>query len=480
MAFTGEPFDSGLELVVLEGGGSGSRHYLSHSRVTLGRHDPSDEPTAGVVTFPEPTVSRVHAVLEWEQNERKYRLAHRSRTNPTIHNGSQVVDPVYLKVGDRVKLGHLVFELKVGDPANRPKGPEISRPVHTGLHLLVLNGPQAGDLHPLNYDRFLVGGDGSGPSPLLRIPLEQPSESIALLGYLHGAFWASPAGGESPAVLKASPGLVRVQRLTADTPVRLSSDNLLVLGGVALAPCTSERAGGMAAAVKSGRECHPLQSGLRLDTEDLWSLGEQHCIRGTEGSAKGSCLFIDPVTLAGPLVIARAQSHPMASLELTDPEAGQVEISFASGRVTLKNLSDQPVGHNWREVEPFEEALLMSGDNFRLGQSIFSYEQLGVQESVQHYGLAYDDQIMPLSRAVNLVGYSAHCEVRIQDRRLGPIHGQLEVREEGVFYRHKHLAIRASVNGQSALRGQDIKVEVGDRLNLAPGIEATLVEVGPR
>ncbi len=467
---SGDPFDSGLELIVLEGGGSGLQHYLSRTRITLGRHDPSDQPSPHVITFPEPTVSRVHALLEWSHRDNAYLISHRSRTNPTLVNESLLEDPVLLNLGDTIRMGHLVLQLAVGDSASRPT-PNISEPLQTGLHLLVLSGAEKGDIHPLNYDRFEVGHPSQ--SPIFKIPLAEADSAAAGLNHLHGAFWANALEGAN-FLLKASPGLIRVQKLLPDPPLRLSPDNLLLVGSVALAQVSSERVGGMASALKAGRECHPLQSGLRLDQEVLWDLGEEHVFQVTGGPMEGSSLHVDPVTLARPIVIARARSHPDACFELHDGSAGQVEIAFTEGQVRLTPL-DSRVGHNWDEVAQGQTANLTSGDTLTMGRTVITYRNRTIDRTRERYALDYQGEKLSLSRAINQVGYGSHCEIKIPDRRLGPTHGVFEVREDGLYYRHRHLAFGASHGSNQVARGQEVRLEVGDKLGLAPGIEVEVV-----
>ncbi|MBT9584549.1 FHA domain-containing protein [bacterium] len=105
---------SPLEVVVVEGGGAHSRFFLTEPKVILGRLDPGEAPPAGSLLFPEPTVSRVHAMLDWDPKKNRYLLTHRSSTNATLVNGIQLVRPRHINPGDRIKMGRLTFELRIG------------------------------------------------------------------------------------------------------------------------------------------------------------------------------------------------------------------------------------------------------------------------------------------------------------------------------------------------------------------------------
>jgi predicted component of type VI protein secretion system len=59
-------------------------------------------------------VSKVHAVLDWDGQRNRYLLTHRSATNPTLVNGIRLTRARHIDPGDRVQLGRLVFELRIG------------------------------------------------------------------------------------------------------------------------------------------------------------------------------------------------------------------------------------------------------------------------------------------------------------------------------------------------------------------------------
>ncbi len=103
-----------LELVVLEGGGRGARHSLTAPHIVLGRLDPFESPTSGNLLFPEPTVSRLHATLDWDEAANRYLLTHRSATNLTLVNKIKVSKPRHIAPGDKIQLGNLVFEIRLG------------------------------------------------------------------------------------------------------------------------------------------------------------------------------------------------------------------------------------------------------------------------------------------------------------------------------------------------------------------------------
>lgn len=476
MALAGEPLDSRLELVVVDGGGKGTRVYLDRTHITLGRRDPEDEPTAGVITFPDPTVSRVHAVLEWDRKKNAYLLVHRSRTNATVLNGTQVTEPEHIKAGDRVKMGSLLVELRQADPSQRPPEVLISEPLESDLHLLVLSGEDRGQLHPLNYTRFVVGTSGPADGPTLRIDLPDASENELNLVWNEDGFFAKPGKGVAYLV-DLLPGIARQRVPDADGLTRLSPGTALVMGTSVSLLVHTQEAGEMVQQVKAGTPCHAVQKGLDPTCARLWDGGEFHCLRLLSNPLKGTVLWLRPEKLDAPVSIDRQDSGREATLLLSDRQAPRVELEFTSkGRVLLRNADEElKLGQNWDEVTPGEEVYLVSGDRFRLGRTVFRYEDVRLQPRIERLALRCGDEVTPLARAVNTIGYTTTVDLRVDDRRLSPTHGQIEVRPDAVVYRHLHAGEPARVDDSEVEEGQEAVIEPGSHILLIPEVEVELV-----
>ncbi|GMU57958.1 MAG: hypothetical protein AMXMBFR33_71040 [Candidatus Xenobia bacterium] len=108
---------SGLQLKVVEGQERGRTIRLDHPEVTLGRAQTKGERAPGWIFFNEPTVSRVHAILSWDDSRKHYILNHRSKTNASLVNGSPV-DHHPITIGTRLQLGLLVLEMQSAEAAN--------------------------------------------------------------------------------------------------------------------------------------------------------------------------------------------------------------------------------------------------------------------------------------------------------------------------------------------------------------------------
>jgi len=102
---------------VLEGADQGRTIPVSGKKITLGRKIPSREKLVDTshdskwILFEEPSVSRIHALMEWDDTEKAYSLSHQSRTNSTLVN-TRAVEKQFLQGGDVVKMGLLVFTFR--------------------------------------------------------------------------------------------------------------------------------------------------------------------------------------------------------------------------------------------------------------------------------------------------------------------------------------------------------------------------------
>lgn len=102
-----------IELVVLQGEDRVRRYLLAEDRIILGRAFGPGQPP-GQLLFDDSTVSRQHARLDWDPARKRYVISHLSTTNPTLVNGRAISQPSPVEPGDQVRLGNLLFELRVG------------------------------------------------------------------------------------------------------------------------------------------------------------------------------------------------------------------------------------------------------------------------------------------------------------------------------------------------------------------------------
>ncbi len=103
-------FNSGFQIEVLEGADRGKKIPLKSKELTLGRKLIPNERITHWILFNEPTVSRIHAVLLWNDETKIYNIHHKSKTNPTLVN-TVAVDKKEIIQGDTIQMGFLVFKV---------------------------------------------------------------------------------------------------------------------------------------------------------------------------------------------------------------------------------------------------------------------------------------------------------------------------------------------------------------------------------
>jgi hypothetical protein len=164
-----------------------------------------------------------------------------------------------------------------------------------------------------------------------------------------------------------------------------------------------------------------------------------------------------------------------ADLELPEKRAPRLELSFRAGVIELLNV-DEAISftHNWELVTPGEEIRVVSGDRFIFERTVVSFEHGPTQAVIDGLSLFVSGAELPLLRQVNCLGYNPQSDLRIDDRRLGPTHGFIEVRPSGVVYRHKDTQSKVSVRDVTVGPGQEVEIAVGDVLALHSDIHARL------
>src|SRR5688500_14149565 len=107
-------WSSGFQLRVIQGAQEGFVAPLDQQVFVLGRASTPGEKAAGYIFFREPTVSRVHAELRWNEKKKLYILHHKSNTNPTLLEGTPVdkKSPRQVNAGERIQMGLLVVTLE--------------------------------------------------------------------------------------------------------------------------------------------------------------------------------------------------------------------------------------------------------------------------------------------------------------------------------------------------------------------------------
>ncbi|MBS2035312.1 FHA domain-containing protein [bacterium] len=119
-------WNSGYQLRILKGNQQGMVVPLTEQVYILGRATSQGETAPGYMFFYEPTVSRVHAELRWNEKKKSYFVHHQSKTNPTLVEGLPVdkKTPRPLEKGHKIQMGYLVLEV---EPASETPAAPVSR-----------------------------------------------------------------------------------------------------------------------------------------------------------------------------------------------------------------------------------------------------------------------------------------------------------------------------------------------------------------
>jgi pSer/pThr/pTyr-binding forkhead associated (FHA) protein len=515
-----EPFDAGLELVVVEGAGHENRYPLGARQITMGRKDGAYANGPGRISFADPTVSGHHCSLDWDSRKNRYLLTHHSKTNHTLVNGKVVTQPQHIHVGDKIKMGSLVIQLRlfpaVESPRPAPVAARASAPIPAlaqsapplpatplplpppvssatvpvsvalaeaarqqpaavsrgSYQILVLNGPDAANLLPVASEIQLIQEPG-GPhcdEPVLEVRGLHSSRAT-LMAKGSEVHVTSAEGSDRPYLIDSPlPGVVRQRNPGTEFGNLLTADCILVAGKVGMLLVPNDQAQAVRAKLLSGETVSPLQQGLFREGDRVWNRGEQHVLRFMSGPLKGLALWLDPRHYQAPITIGRLGQKTL--VELTDRGAAQVQFHYRGESFHVKNVDTEArVPVNTTEVEPGHEVALACGDRIRLGRTLVRYEYLPIQNRIDTYSVLVRGKELPLQREVNLVGSAQHCDIRVDDERISPEHGRIIVGEGSLRYQHRQAGTTATVNQQELNAGQEATLRVGTLVGLCTGVD---------
>ena len=489
-----DSFDPGLQFIVLEGGNKGACYPLTSRRIQLGRKDPAyPEEGASRISFPEATVSGLHVSLEWDEKRNRYLLTHHSRTNHTLVDGKVVNQVSHVHVGNKIKMGSLVIQMRMAPQAAAAAPPPMTLPATTlatpvqvapkaeataagGYAALVINGPDAASLFPIMHDTQVLQEPGAGVR-------NDPIFSVRGLGKCQALLhWKAPQVhvtcgevGERPILLdNPIAGVVRQRYIGPELGNHFSEESLLLCNGVAVAVVAAQDASKAREKLLNGDIINRMQGGLFHEGDRIWNRGEQHLFRFLAGPFKGMLLWVEPRRYETPIRCGRLGQN--ALVELTDRGAATVEIVFKDDNFVLRNIdSDVGVAFNTEELTPQQEAQLCCGDRFRLGRTLVRYEYLPIQARIDTYSLSCEGRELPLQREQNWVGNSPQADIRLDDQRLGPMHGRIVVGETSLRYQHRQPGTIAKVNGKELRAGEETGLRVDTVVELVPGLTFRVV-----
>lgn len=191
---------SGFQLRVLEGPGAGEVLHLRAPLIMVGRARADDQDSPGWVFLRDPSVSRQHANLRWDEDARQYVFLHRSGTNLSWLN-DEPVQEAPLKVGDVLRIGPIRLELEEASPSDAPaprpvqaappaEPAEVTRAapktlrlqVGYGYSLEIESGPEQGKKHELTGLLIAVGRGSVQPQASQDEPHPRQFDQLVELG----------------------------------------------------------------------------------------------------------------------------------------------------------------------------------------------------------------------------------------------------------------------------------------------------------
>lgn len=484
-----EPVRSGLRLRVLEGGYHSQHHPLERALISIGRSTPETVASASYLTFPEPTVSRLHAVLTWEAGARAYLLHHRSQTNPTVLNSAVLNGPVLLKAGDRITLGRLVLLVEADQEPSAPSTPPapaaLPASASGGHTLFSAPQPAPAPVVELCLNARQEGGERTFSAPV--------KAALVALHFSNERATAAVAGGGSQEGWQevrlpgASASSLRFQLDPAAASFRVEVGTGEQAPAYRVSP--GRGAGELRVPLRSGQSLPLLESDVLLHQGYLIWLGLPDQVpeigqssAGEESSAETPALQLQflngawrdaVITLPAERASQRLGpgdigfAHPFPS-----SDAPQAEITVQAGAARLRASEvpdDQYLEVDGDLVFAGESVPLVGGSRLCLGDAEFLWKD-GSEAHFARYRLRDGEKTYPIRKASVRLGTAAHCEIILPYRELPPVIGRLTFEKGVPHYLHTDLSATVRVDGEELSPGLSVPLRPGSGLELRPGL----------
>ncbi|MCA9775393.1 MAG: FHA domain-containing protein [Candidatus Eremiobacteraeota bacterium] len=477
-----EEINSGLCLKVMEGSHQQEMHALTRATIAIGRATPETPYSPAYLTFPEPTLSRLHAELQWNPNTRSFYAHHKSQTNPTLINGRKLTGSVELSPGDTLALGRLVVVLDVAQKsANKteplvapPEEPKAQIRIEAGEHTSIVPVDRPQILLQFTDSRNTTAIAPEEESPefrLVRLPANASNELSLRIDRDAESVTVETRVTE-PAVYRRTrvpSGLLSVP-MRAATPVMLLPDDFLSHQGHDIFISKSTFQGSSDSTLEGTGESH--QPSPRLISDP--SNGVLHFLNGGwEGATlevprQGSAAFeLGPKSNSFVHLPPLANS-PSCRFTIHDGKA-QLRVSQVS--------DDQFVDVNGELFFTGESIAVFSGTRLLLGEFEFLWLVPALHEQYSRYQVIAPDGTHAIPKQQVRLGTAAHCEVRLQIPALAPVVGTLKFENGEFIYHHMNIALPAKIDGVETSAGLKAKVNSGTKLDLAPGVTISVEEL---
>lgn len=467
---TVEPILTGLRLKVIDGAFHQEHLALERSLISLGRSTPESPSSAAYLTFPEPTVSRLHAVLTWEAGVKAFLLHHRSQTNPTLLNNTAITGPELLKAGDTVTLGRLVLLVEADSTSSAtaaPATPAITLNAKTDMGDRTFNVP-------LQSSRIsVVFGPDRSTTPITPPPGGQEVQEIRFPAPVPTNFQLQLTAEDEENIAQGSP--------PEEAPVLRVSRAL-------------------------GMELHlPLKENTAVPIlySDLLLHQRYRLWLGNENSEPGRATLSekpgppDSQSDLVPHLILRFLNGPWCDTEVTIPAAGSYHLPLGPGftpfrhpfpfphtpscsitvadgfaRLRVSKVDDdQFIEVDGDLVFESEAVTLVSGSRILLGDAEFLWTDPTVHAVYTAFCLTHEQSVFPIRKSTVRIGTAAHCEVMLSDRSLPPVLGRIDFGPAGPVYHHLNIAAPIRVDSHEISAGLSTELKNGSNLELSPSFK---------
>ena len=484
-----EPVHSGLRLRVMEGAFHAELHRLERALISIGRSTPETVSSASYITFPEPTVSRLHAVMTWESGAKAYLLHHRSQTNPTVLNTAVITGPTLLKAGDRITLGRLVLLVEPDTEATAVPPSTTSAPVAAAAPSAeaTIASPPA-PRRELSLNAKIEGGDRVFSAPVKERVISMTfanDRSTAVVGPSHGGDgWQEvrlPANQSSALRFELDPasGTCTVEAGPTDVvpAVRVSHGRRGTELQVPLRP------GQNLPFVETDVILH---QGFRIwlgdperPPDNEATLTQQPKNADTADERRMTLLFLNgpwkEATISAPAAgasnirvgpgdIGFRHAFPLTQLPVCD-----ITVQAGAARLRAAEVSDdQFLEVDGDLVFASESVPLIGGSRLLLGDAEFLWTD-GNESLYSSFRLVDGQSAYQVRKASVRLGTAAHCEIMFPGRELPPVIGKISFETGEPVYHHTDISAPIRVDGEEASIGLSVPLKPGSLLELKPG-----------
>lgn len=462
-----EPVRSGMHLRVVDGAHHNITFPLERSIVQIGRITPDTQLSPSHLVFPEPTVSRLHAVLTWEPQSGTYMIHHRSQTNPTVVNNVQLIGPQLLKLGDIIAVGRLALVLEQAQAAQQ----RATAPPDAALSVNVWtqDGEQVTTVAVQSAVVTIHFGGERGTAPVVDEGSGEQALSLPASRTSSMRFELSPDGKSTVEVSQAGED-ESTNRVTAGNGAEL---HLPLKAGQRMPLLARDFINHQGYRIWIGPGQGSFPAGASTLSENPSKM-EALTLTFLNSRWKGARIAIPPGRgVSIPLGPGEAPfGHPFPF-----PRVPSCNLTVAERDARVRAIEvpqDQFLEIDGDLVFDGESVQMVSGSKLLLGEMAFYWCDPVAHRDYSRFSLRSPEGEHVVEKARVRLGTAAHCEIRFKNRDLAPVIGHIEFDASGPTYYHQCITWPARVDGLETSAGLFAPIQVGSKIELVPGFEVVL------